>query len=118
VWLPRAGCLGGGAAPLDQFGPRQRFPPKQMRRRKALELSWSNTQSQPVDAGGLAGSIELGIVDGRPFALDLGELCQHESTSRGRHETPPDYRVISDATDNTGELIASRLTAECILRRI
>jgi hypothetical protein len=48
-----------------------------MRKRKALELGWNDIRSHSADAGASAGSIELGLVDGRPFALDLGELRQH-----------------------------------------
>jgi hypothetical protein len=49
-----------------------------MRRRKALELGWEGaTGNRPGDTRARAGSIELGAVDGRPFALDLSELRQH-----------------------------------------
>jgi hypothetical protein len=49
-----------------------------MKKRRALELSWDGaTSSRSAETGAAAGSIELGIVDGRPFALNLEELRQH-----------------------------------------
>jgi hypothetical protein len=49
-----------------------------MKKRGALELGWDGaTSSKSAETGATAGSIELGIVDGRPFVLKLEELRQH-----------------------------------------